>query len=72
MSDADQIEFNKKFREINGNVCDQSFDDEKEISDICGNPKNSKQSLCIQGCHMRLESVEAIVINIFVNFKKLE
>ena len=27
-----------------------------EISHICGNPKNSQQSLCIQGSHMRLES----------------
>ena len=27
-----------------------------EISHICGNPKNNKQSLCIQGSHMRLES----------------
>ena len=28
----------------------------KAISHICGNPKNKLQSLCIQGCHMRVEA----------------
>ena len=32
------------------------FEHDLEISHICGNPKNSQQSLCIQGSHMRLES----------------
>ena len=31
------------------------FEHDVEISHICGNPKNTKQSLCIQGSHMRLE-----------------
>ena len=32
------------------------FQHDVEISHICGNPKNTKQSLCIQGSHMRLKS----------------